>query len=48
MTEENKIKVIEEICSVQKAYYMAVDGGPSTVFSPSTLEVLKILFPNGL
>ncbi len=45
---QDKLKALQMICDVQKAFYKEVDGGPSKVFASSTLEAIKILFPNGL
>ncbi len=45
---QDKLKALQMICDVQKAFYKEVDGGPSQVFAPSTYEVIKILFPQGL
>ena len=45
---QDKLKALQMICDVQKAFYKEVDGGPGQVFAPSTYEVIKILFPNGL
>ncbi len=48
LSNEDKLKALQMICDVQKAFYKKVDGGPDKVFSPSTFEIIKILFPNGL
>ena len=48
ISDQDKLKVLQMICDTQKAFYKEVDGGPSQVFAPSTYEVIKILFPNGL
>ena len=45
---QDKLKALQMICDVQKAFYKEVDGGPSQAFALSTYEVIKILFPNGL
>ena len=48
LSNEDKLKALQMLCDTQKAFYREVDGGPSQVFAPSTYEVIKILFPNGL
>ena len=48
LSNEDKLKALQMLCDTQKAFYKEVDGGPSHVFAPSTLEAIKRLFPNGL
>ena len=48
LSNEDKLKALQMLCDVQKAFYKEVDGGPSHVFAPSTLEAIKKLFPQGL
>ena len=48
LSNEDKLKALQMLCDTQKAVYREVDGEPSYVFAPSTLEAIKILFPNGL
>ena len=48
LSNEDKLKALQILCDTQKVFYREVDGGPSHVFTPSTLEAIKILFPNGL
>ena len=48
MTPEQKLEALKLLLDLQKAFYKEVDGGPSHVLTKSTLDALKILFPNGL